>query len=313
MRRQVVLLTAFAAAFASNAIAQRCGTAPLQIQILNSGTLELVDGRAPAAMLVWRQGKPRILIDAGPGTAQRIAESGVGIADLDMLLFTQLRLERTGDLPALLQLATSVPRQQPLPIYGPAGNRYMPSTVSFVRSLFDPTRGSWRHLGDMLSPLTRVSYKLDPHDLRSHPTTLGVAREDRDEAVSVIATDDLRISALPVLSGQTPTLAWRIDSHSKRLVVASHAGGETFERFARGADMLVVPQMVMEDADKLESVHPMTPTTLGRLARATGVKQLVLAPRAGVTRGQENDSSTLIHQHYNGSVTLANDLDCITP
>src|SRR6185436_20352161 len=147
---------------AASAQTVSCGSAPLQVQILTSGGAESFDG-GTSGILVWIQGKSRLLVDAGPGTALHFAQTGASVADLDALLFTHLRLERTGDFPALLQLSTAAKRNRALPTYGPGGNRLMPSTVSFVRSLFDPTRGAWRYLGDLLSPLTRAPYKLDPH------------------------------------------------------------------------------------------------------------------------------------------------------
>jgi len=308
-----LLASLFAATFSITAGAQPCGNAPLQVQVLNSGGPELIGGHAGSGLLVRVHDVPRVLIDAGPGTAMRFSQAGAGIANLDALLFTHLRIERTNDLPALLQLAPPVVRKRPLPIYGPDGNRVTPSTVSFVRTLFDTTRGAWRQLGELLSPLARSAYKLEPHDVRPHPPTLGVARESRDDVVPVFANDVLSIDAIAVSLGQTPALAWRIESQGKRIVVSAHASGAALERFARGADLLIAPQMTMDDVDMMDPLQEATPAALGRLARAAGVKQLAVTPRGRATLGRETESSTTIRQYYSGALSLANDLDCITP
>ena len=58
------------------------------LQVLGSGGPELDDGRASASYLVWRDGKARLLIDMGGGSAQRFEESGANLNDLDVILFT---------------------------------------------------------------------------------------------------------------------------------------------------------------------------------------------------------------------------------
>jgi ribonuclease BN (tRNA processing enzyme) len=293
--------------------AQSCGMAPVQVQILGSGGPELTDARAAAAILVWVNGKPRILVDTGPGAAIRFVQAGANITDVDAILFTHLHIGRTADLPALVQLPSSPARTRPLPIYGPTGSRSMPSTVSFVRTLFDPARGAWRHLGDFLSPLSRTAYKLEPHDLR--PPKLGVPRENRDEILSVFATNEVRVTAVPLTYGDTPALAWRVETLGKRLVVSGETStdGDALERIAHGADLLAVPHGALEEADAGKRAPALAPTAIGRLARTAEIKQLVLAPRTRITLGREEESAAAIRRHYTGAIVFANDLDCLTP
>lgn len=297
--------------------AQSCPSAPVQIQILNSGGPSLTDAGAASAILIWINDRPRLLIDAGPGTAARLAQVGADLAEIDAVLFTHLRAERTGDLPALLQLAAATPRTRPLPIYGPAGNRSMPSTVNFVRTLFDSTRGAWRHLGDFLSPLNRGNYKLEPHDVRPPLPKLRVPRENRVQVLAGPSSDRLRTSAISVVRAQLPTLVWQVETQGKRIVVSSDAGARTkdelLEKFAHAADVLVVPQTALEATETPARDGDIVPTTIGRLARATAAKQLVIAPRTRATQGHESETAALIRPLYSGTVTLANDLDCVAP
>lgn len=286
----------------ASTVAQSCAGNATQLQLLGGGGADLADARAAPATLLWNAGKARLLIDAGPGAALRFAQSGANFADLEALLLTQLRAERSADLPALLQLSPKSARTRTLPIYGPAGNRWMPSTVAFVRSLFDPTRGSWRHLGDVLSPLVRTGYKLAPHDVRSRPAKLGVARGPANETIAVLSRETLRVTALPLLDDQTPTLAWRIESGGKHVVIAANSVlPESLRRFADGADVLVLPHNIAATAEQ------------ARLADGAKVKQLILNARSRATLGKEAETLGLIRRQYAGPVAFANDLDCVSP
>lgn len=311
-RRWAVLILLAAAPLVP---AQSCGTAPVQAQILGGGGPELTDSRTAAAILVWIGGKARILVDTGPGAAMRFVQAGASLSDLDAILFTHLQLERTADLPVLVQLPSAPVRTRPLPIYGPSGNRSMPSTVSFVRTLFDPARGAWRHLGDLLSPISHTAYKLEPHDLRPRPSKLGVPRQNRNEILSVFTTKELRVAAVPLTYGNTPALAWHVETQGKRLVLngEANADDDALERLAQGADLLVTPYGAMGETDVGKRALGPSPTTIGNLANAAEVKQLALASRTHTGLRREAESSALIRRYYTGTIVFVGDFDCLTP
>ena len=78
--RWFVLIALTAATTAGHA--QTCGTAPLQVQILGSGGPELTDARAAPSILVWINGKPHVLVDAGPSVAARFTQVGASMNDV---------------------------------------------------------------------------------------------------------------------------------------------------------------------------------------------------------------------------------------
>lgn len=45
--------------------AQSCGSQGVAVQVLGSGGPELQDKRASSSYLVWEDGRPRVLVDAG--------------------------------------------------------------------------------------------------------------------------------------------------------------------------------------------------------------------------------------------------------
>ena len=58
--------------------------------------------------------------------------SGAQMSDLDLILFTHFHVDHSGDFAALIKSSWFEERKRPLPIYGPGGNDFMPSTVEFV-------------------------------------------------------------------------------------------------------------------------------------------------------------------------------------
>lgn len=300
----------------STAAAQICGTAAsVQVQVLGSGGPELQDRRASSSYLVWLEGKPRVLVDIGGGASLRFGESGATVSDLDVILLSHLHADHTSDLPALIKSSYFEERTRPLPIYGPQGNKFMPSTVTFIRTQFDSVRGAYRYLGDFLSPLARGGYKLQPQDVRPLPAKVKAARERGDEIIYPFANNRLYASAVPVTHGNIPALAWRIEAGGKTMIFTgdTNGNGEQLERLARGADLLIAHNAVSEDARGIERELHMPPSVIGRLAQQTRAKQLVLSHRMLRTLGKEEEISAVIRRSYAGPILFAKDLECFIP
>jgi ribonuclease BN (tRNA processing enzyme) len=296
-------------------MAQTCGTKGVQVQVLGSGGPELADKRASSSYLIWIDGKPRVLVDIGGGAALRFGESGATVSDLDVILFTHLHADHTSDLPALVKASFFEERSRPLPIYGPPGNKFMPSTVTFVRALFDSTRGAYRYLGDFLSPLAKDTYKLQPHDVEEVHGKLGGTRKPENEIRYVFANERLQAVAVRVVHGTLPALAWRIDAGGKHIVFSGDMNGEGggLERLAQEADLLIAHNAVPENAGGIERGLHMPPSVIGHLAHEAGVKQLVLSHRMRRTLGHEAETLEAIKKNYAGPVAFANDLECFQP
>jgi ribonuclease BN (tRNA processing enzyme) len=298
----------------SVAPAQSCGTAPVQVQVLGSGGPELQDKRASSSYLVWIEGKPRVLVDIGGGAGLRFGESGATVSDLDVILLTHLHADHTADLPALIKSSFFEERTRSLPIYGPAGNKLMPSTIAFVRAQFDSVRGAYRYLGDFLNPLARGGYKLKPHDVR--PTTGKLKTgSNPDSEILTFANERLRASAVPVAHGNLPALAWRVEAGDKSVVFSGDTNGygDSLARLAQGADLFIAHNAVPEGASGIERELHMPPSIIGRIAQQAQVKQLVLSHRMRRTLGNEEQTLSTVRRHFAGPVQFANDLDCFTP
>src|SRR5258708_37568414 len=128
-------------AFLPSAAAQSCGAQGVAAQVLGSGGPELQDQRASSSYLVWDDGRARVLVDAGGGSALRFGESGAQMSQLDVILFTHFHVDHSGDFAALIKSSWFEDSKRPLPIYGPMGNDFMPATSEFVTDLFGDKHG----------------------------------------------------------------------------------------------------------------------------------------------------------------------------
>jgi ribonuclease BN (tRNA processing enzyme) len=313
--KRLVALALGMLAVSGTATAAVCPETGVQLQVMGAGGAAVESGRAGPGYLLWVQGKPRVLVDAGGGVALRLADTGARSADLDVVLLSQLHATHTAGFAALVQAVNEQGRTRPLPVYGPSGNRSMPHTIDFVRALFDPNRGVYRHLGDILNPLAKGAWRLDPHDVREKPRKLGVARKPEDELLVAFTGPGLRAVATYVPHARAPVLAWRIETGGKSVVFAGDTNGKT-ERLAllaHGADLLVAHHAINESASAEELASNMPPSMIAQLARTSGARQLVLAHRAPTTRGREDETLASMRRHYEGSIALASDLDCFTP
>jgi ribonuclease BN (tRNA processing enzyme) len=259
------------------------------------------DRRASSSYLLWSEGKARVLIDAGGGAALRFGESGAQMTDLEAILFSHLHIDHSADFPALIKSSYFEERTRALPVYGPAGNDDFPATTVWVADLFDPAHGAYRYLGDYLQGRDG-GYPLQPHDVRL----------DAHEIRRVFSERGTLVSATPVVHGNVPALAWRIERQGHIIVFSGDTNGENgnLQRLARNADIFSAHNAVPEGVTGAPRALHMPPSVIGKIAEAAGVKQLVLSHRMLRTLGREEETRRVIAQSYPGPVTFADDLDC---
>lgn len=290
-------------AFAESAPAQSCGARGVAAQVLGSGGPELQDKRASSSYLIWQNGRARVLVDAGGGSALRFGESGAQMSQLDVILFTHFHVDHSGDFSALIKSSWFEDRKRPLPIYGPPGNDFMPSTTEFVSDFFGDKHGAYRYLSELLVSNQESSYKLQPHNVVAGSTPAEVFR-----------SADLSASAVHVIHGAVPALAWRVELANKVIVFSgdTNGGDPGLARLARNADLFIAHNAVPEGAQGVERNLHMPPSVIGQIAADAHVQMLVLSHRMLRTLGQEDQTLFQIKKRYSGPVVFANDLDCFS-
>jgi ribonuclease BN (tRNA processing enzyme) len=297
----LALLFLLSCSILPSAAAQSCGAQGVAVQVLGSGGPELQDKRASSSYLVWENGQARALVDAGGGSALRFGESGAQMSQLDVILFSHFHVDHSGDFAALIKSSWFEDRKRPLPIYGPPGNDFMPSTTEFVSDFFGDQHGAYRYLSELLAPGEEGSYKMQPHNVIADATP-----------VLAFRSGDLTASAARVFHGAVPALAWRVEIGGKVIAFSgdTNGEGEGLVQVAKNADLFIAHNAVPEGATGIERRLHMPPSVIGQIAADAKVKRLVLSHRMLRTLGNEDQTQSEIRKRYSGPITFANDLDC---
>lgn len=127
--------------------------------------------------------------------------------------------------------------------------------------------------------------------------------------------DELQIGGLTITFARSihppPTVSTRIEAGGKVLVYsADSAGGDDLVAIARDADLFLCEATWAGDASQWPSGIHLTATEAGAVARAAGVKRLVLTHIAGGT-----DRDRVLReagQSFDGPIELADDLQTYT-
>lgn len=211
-------LCASLAQLVPSANANECARQGVILQVLGSGGAELTPGRASSRYLIWQDGRARVLVDAGAGSALRFAESGARFEDLDLILLTHLHVDHGTDLAAVEKASYFGTRERPLPVLGPAAEAPFHSTTGLLVRLFG-AQSAFAYLQDDLpgdQPLTAGAYALQPLNIQP----------GADTALTVVhQADGLKITAASVRHGILPALSWRADIGNSAIMFSGDTEG----------------------------------------------------------------------------------------
>lgn len=265
----------------------------VEIEVLGSGGPE-IDGRSSASYLLWINGKARLLVDSGSGSMLRFEQSGAKLEDLEAIVLTHLHIDHAVDLPSYIKAGYFTPRNRPLPILGPVGNQYFPSTNEFIQTLFGK-RGAYRYMSDVLTPQSD-SFQILPESI---------------DAAKVITRqfENFKIKLINVNHGIVPALALKIDVGNKSVVISgdtSNVNGQ-LEKLTRNADLFIAHHAIAEIHGTYANNLHMTPGMIAQVANGSKVKKVLLTHRMQRTIGNEEATLELIHKKYKGPVIFAED------
>jgi ribonuclease BN (tRNA processing enzyme) len=305
MIRKILLMSFLLFIFSTQAQANmNCGDDGIWLQVLGSGGPELDDGRASTGYLIWNNGKARLLVDMGSGTMFHFEQSGASVNDLDAVLFSHFHVDHSSDLPALVKAAFFTDRNRDFPLYGPSGNRFMPSTTDFLKDLFW-VDGAYQYLNRYLDGTG--SYRLIPHEV----DITGKKQQ------KVLSGSRYTLTAVPVHHGALPALAWRVELEGKVIVFSGDMNNDnhTLASLAKQADILVAHNAIPEGATGVARNLHMPPSVIGQIAAKAEVKQLILSHRMKRTLGAEQllASTEQIKKSYHGPMHFADDMQCFKP
>ena len=296
----------------------------LSVMVLGSGgPVATSAGRASAGYMVFTDGKPRVLMDLGGGTYQRLAASGYNIHDMDIILLSHLHLDHTGDLAPIIKTIyfhnnlIGVGRTSPIHIYGPEANgvpfpdtliSQYPSTSTYAHDHFDLPDGTERYLNIFAPAISQGAsqFSYEAHDLNS--SVVNALVED------VLKTSDgLHIQSIAVDHGPVPALAYRIEYKGQSIVYTGDTAstGSNMITLAQDADLLIYDTAITDTLPTNPVFHILhtSPTRIGEVASAANVKKLVLSHITPVTEPRiRSIKHTIREQGFDGKIKVARDL-----
>jgi ribonuclease BN (tRNA processing enzyme) len=278
--------------------------------VLGSGGPIAMRRRVSSGYVLSIDGKPRLLVDAGGGTFERIGQSGLDISSLEQILLTHMHIDHTSDLAAIIMDLYMNDRKRPIAVTGPmgrAGNDDAPENASpqpgvseFVRLLFGP-RGAWRYMNTFEGFEIRV--RDTPSDIREraiYTIPVDPALEDLDVTVYSVA----------VPHGMMPSVAYRVDCGTESVVFSGDISTSTASFIALAKDCsLLVHDFALPEGDVPNGKLHAKPSPVSYTAQRSGAKRLLLTHVMPRMESALEPSLAVVRSEYSGPVEVARDLE----
>ena len=281
---------------------KNCPAKGICLQVLGSGGPEVEDKRASSAYLIWLDGKPRLLIDAGGGSALRFGQSDAFMSELYAVAFSHFHIDHSSDFPALIKSSYFGKQRPDLPVFGPQGNTLLPSTTQFISRLFNVNNGVWPYMSDFLAT--------DENNDHYHLLPQNVS-ENHLRVREIFNTQEIKLSTISVHHGPLPALAWRVDIDTHSIVFSGDMNNDyhSLVKLAKNADILVAHNAIAEGTTGVARNLHMPPSEIGKIAQSANIKTLVLSHLMLRTLDKKSQTLQVIGNYYKGKTLFANDLD----
>ncbi len=298
----------------------------LSVMVLGSGgpVSTAPEGRASSSYLFFIDGKPKILLDAGGGSYKTLAQSGVNIADLEIILLTHLHVDHTADMAAFIKgiffhnRAKRKLRSLPIRIFGPGESKatfpksaitQYPSTDYYVEQLFNRETGIERYLHIFAKAINAGKFLIKSSSTDASPAT---------GEKTLVDENGLIVKAIGVVHGPVPTLAYRIEYKGKSIVYSGDTNSSTDNmiQISHHTDLLIYDTAITDTlpnlypSDKVFKALHTTPTRMGEVAATAKVKTLILSHITPTTDTRIKKIKKVIRANgYRGEIKTASDLD----
>ena len=296
MKTLMALAVAVAALFPACLLAAPAKPA-LEVVVLGSGGPRAF-GRAGASYIVLVEGKPRILVDAGPGAFLRIGELNLDLESVDTILLTHLHIDHSADLAAFFN-ARALTSDGPIVyrVFGPDEAGLFPKTSRFV-DLLVGDRGAFEY--------QKTFGARETFTVRDLAISLDSAR------TKIVDEDGLVVEEIATHHGDCPSVAYRISYKSVVVVFSGDMDASALPnlvQLAKNGDLLIFNCAVLDppgSPSQLYDLHT-PPKKIGEAAHQSGVKRLLLSHLAPDVEGQQTAVRKSIHASFAGPVTFASD------
>jgi ribonuclease BN (tRNA processing enzyme) len=254
------------------------------------------------------------LIDAGNGVTQQLVKAGIDHRKVGQIFITHNHDDHNADWGTLMGLQWATGRRQPTHVYGPAGTEGM---LKGFLEYFKPN-ARIRMADSKGMPPPEQMFKA--HDYK------GDGEVYKDDLITVTAAENCHFGKDGAgASGLDHSYSLRIQTPDKVVVFSGDTGNcAPVAALAKGADLMIhevidldllekaitkqLPPALAQGLMRHMREEHTTAEDVGRLAKAAGVKQLVLNH---IIPGQDEPDSVYldpIKKHYDGPTTVARDL-----
>ncbi|MGA7800981.1 MAG: MBL fold metallo-hydrolase [Gammaproteobacteria bacterium] len=310
---------------------------PLSVMVLGSGgPMAFAGGRASAGYLIFVDGTPRILMDMGGGTFKSLAMSGANIHTVDLMLLSHMHIDHQGEVPAMVKTlyfqsrAAGVFRTAPINFFGPGANgipfpaavfpdaatvAQYPSTSDYINGLFNIKTGIDRYVHIFTRAISGGVFNYTVTDIPAPPPP-----QVGGQTISTIYDQGgLVVKAIAVVHGPCPAVAYRIEYKGHSIVYSGDTDSQTSNmiKIAQGADLLIYDTSITDTLpngpnDSVFFTLHTTPTRMGQVAAAAGVKHLLLSHLTPITTPRLDQVKSLIRaQGFTGVLSSAKDLEVL--
>ena len=265
-------------------------TSDFAVMILGSGAevaRPTAGGRAQPSLVVFIEGVPTILIDAGGGSYERLAQSGVNLQDLKVILLSQLMIDNTANLTGMIRTVYfenspgvspgSPPLLTPLQIFGPDSSETVvdgtetplfPTTSEYIERSYDDLIGAERYANVIFE--RDVSQSIFDFDVTD------VAADVSVPVRTIYEEDGVVIEAVGVDHFLAPSVAYSISYEGHKFTYSGDLSSTTdnLAVLAEDSDVLVYSAPFASPAP---NQFRTTPQRIAQVSVAANVDNLVLS------------------------------------
>jgi ribonuclease BN (tRNA processing enzyme) len=296
MKKLMVLAAAGVALF-PNCLRAVPAKPALEVVVLGSGGPRAF-GRAGSSYMMLVEGRPRILVDAGPGAFLRMGELELDLGNVDTVLLTHLHIDHSGDLAAFFN-ARALTSDGPIAyrVFGPDGAGLFPKTSRFVDLLVGP---------DGAFAYQKTFGAHESFAVRDLAVSLDSAR------TKIVDEDGLVVEEVATHHGDCPSVAYRITYKNVVVVFSGDMDASALPnlvQLAKDADLLIFNCAVLDPPGSPAQLYDLhtPPKKIGEAARDSGVKSLLLSHLAPDVEGQKEAVRKSIRAAFAGPVAFASD------
>lgn len=254
------------------------------------------------------------LIDAGNGVAQQLVKAGLDHRQVGQIFITHNHDDHNADWGTLMGLQWATGRRQPTHVYGPAG------TEGMLKGFLEYFKPNARIRMADSKGMTPPEQMFRAHDYK------GNGEVYKDDLITVTAAENCHFGRGGAGdSGLDHSYSLRIQTPDKVILFSGDTGHcAAVAALAKGVDLMIhevidldllekamskqLPPAIAQGLMRHMREEHTTAEDVGRLAKAAGVKQLVLNH---IIPGQDEPDSVYldpVKKHYDGPVTVARDL-----